>query len=639
MGKKGMEIKLATDKSVIAREKASERYLEAAVHAPQSAAKKERMPLNLAIVVDRSGSMSGEKLRAVKQAALYVVDHLEVNDRVAVIAFGSDVKIVAESTLVTDANRNRLKECIQSIQISGNTALHAGWLTGCRQVAEGITANMINRCLLLTDGLANEGETDPSTISTQAKDLYDRQVSTSTFGVGEGFNEHLLEAMSNQGGGNFYFIETAGDIAGIFEREFAELVETAVRDVEVKLEFDQAITPKVLAGWRNDLLSPGKLRIFLGSMGSNRERMVYVKLPIPAAGENATEQVVTARLVGKDKDGEIYDAEEDIRWRYVSEAEADAEQADADFMKRYAPVEIADEATEALKMERAGRRHEANERMMSSLSSRLPYISNERTEYYRDMSTRMSRGMDEGDRKRSHYEEYMFKQGRMGGETFPLERPNQHVVINDQGKKILLDTGSPISIGWVPGWTFLGKSVNLLPEFHGFNMEYLSQQVGVHLDVLQGMDVLKDYNLLLNDRAQVASFSKGGFMRTFSIRLPLTEYLMKVPAVTVPVEGQPMRLALDTGARFSFLAKNFLKGHQEVGEEHDFYPGYGEFDTPVYSISMMLDGNEYMSKCGILPAGLEMALKATGIDGLLGMDLLDKYVMQLGLRDGVLMLE
>ena len=100
-----------------------------------------------------------------------------------------------------------------------------------------------------------------------------------------------------------------------------------------------------------------------------------------------------------------------------------------------------------------------------------------------------------------------------------------------------------------------------------------------------------------------------------------------------------MKLVLDTGARFSFLPKVFLAGRQEIGKEQDFYPGNGEFETPIYSIGIRLGRESFRSHCGILPPPLELALKATGIDGLLGMDLLDYFQIQLALPEMKLYLD
>jgi Ca-activated chloride channel family protein len=128
------------------------------------------------------------------------------------------------------------------------TNLRDGWLTGCKEIAATAQDGTINRTMLLTDGLANVGETDLEILAQHAFELYKDAVSTSTFGVGYGFNEQLLEAMANKGGGNYYFIERPDQIAQIFLKEFAELVGITARKVEIKLDLPSSVKWQVLGG-------------------------------------------------------------------------------------------------------------------------------------------------------------------------------------------------------------------------------------------------------------------------------------------------------------------------------------------------------------------------------------------------------
>ena len=232
--------------------------------------------------------------------------------------------------------------------------------------------------------------------------------------------------------------------------------------MEVTLAFNPDINPKVLGGWSTESSAPGKLRISIGSLSSAQARTVYLKLIIPTADNTVAEVPIQAKVVGKGENAALYEAQAEVRLRYASQAEVDAEQLNKTFMERFAPVELAEEANEALKLERAGRRREAEERVASTLHSRQAYLNNEQQDFYRDMSERMGHGMDEGDRKSTHFDTYMLKQGRMNGEYFHLERPTRHVVIDVDGRKVLIDTGSPVSIGKLQVWTFLGNPVNLV---------------------------------------------------------------------------------------------------------------------------------------------------------------------------------
>ena len=122
------------------------------------------------------------------------------------------------------------------MQCGGSTALHPGWVEGATQVASHLERGALNRVLLLTDGHANAGETDPKRICKDVKGAAQRGVSTTTLGVGRGFNEDLLSAMANAGDGNYYFIESAADFSRIFAAEMSGLMATFGQTVSLGLE-------------------------------------------------------------------------------------------------------------------------------------------------------------------------------------------------------------------------------------------------------------------------------------------------------------------------------------------------------------------------------------------------------------------
>ena len=292
MAKKSMDLIVNIDQDLIAREVPSQRVLEIAVQAPDASNQAARPRLNLALVLDRSGSMSGEKLEYVKQAALHVLDMLQEQDQVALVVFDDQINLLSSSVPVTAQNRNNLQERISSVRSGGSTNLSDGWLAGCKEIADHAENGMINRALLLTDGEANAGITDLEELAKHARELSARGISTSTFGVGMGFNEHLLEAMSNQGNGSFYYIQTPSQIPDLFAREFKELSAITARNVKIALTIPAQVDATVLGGWRFEKGS-GKLHIDLIDLYAGRKQEVYVKLldssfhrtkPVGAAG-------------------------------------------------------------------------------------------------------------------------------------------------------------------------------------------------------------------------------------------------------------------------------------------------------------------------------------------------------------------
>lgn len=193
-----------------------------------------RPALNLGLVLDRSGSMAGAKLKNTIEASQRLVRAMNETDRLSVVLFDDKVSILVPSTPVTD--KNALCRVLQSIASGGSTDLHSGWLEGSMQVAQHLHPEHLNRVLLLTDGQANVGETNLDTIATHVNGLAQRGVSTSTLGFGSDYNETLLRSMAASGDGNHYFVESPEQLNSIFELELGGLVSTVGQKVRLTLE-------------------------------------------------------------------------------------------------------------------------------------------------------------------------------------------------------------------------------------------------------------------------------------------------------------------------------------------------------------------------------------------------------------------
>ncbi len=410
MKKNSLQLFLNSEQTLIAREVPSQRVLEIVVQAPTIETTKSRPPLNLALVIDRSGSMSGEKLEYVKQAAVFVVDRLEENDRCALVAYDDQVQQLSSSIKMTGANRNEMKRLIRDIRIGGSTNLSGGWLQGCQEVAAAIEETTINRTLLLTDGLANVGIRDLEELAMHARELATRGVTTSTFGVGLGFNEHLLEAMSNQGRGNFYFIETPMQIPDIFLKEFNELATITASDVEIELEIPAQVNVELLGAWANEK-KDGKFRIFAGNLYSGQNQEIYLKVLTPPATDKSTLDF-SARVMAKDENGKVIEDKATWVFNYADADSVQQEDRKQDVLERYTSVEMADRSTEALKLERAGEREKAHRLMNASIMENQPFLSEDKLDEYNLLSNRMRRGLDETDRKSSQYNAYREKRRR-----------------------------------------------------------------------------------------------------------------------------------------------------------------------------------------------------------------------------------
>jgi Ca-activated chloride channel family protein len=193
----------------------------------------DRVPLNLSIVLDRSGSMSGEKIEAAKQAARALIQRLSPADRVSVVAFDSVVETIAEPE--TGEAQQDLAARIATITARAMTNLSGGWLKGREHVDAHRRDGAVNRVLLMTDGHANEGVVDPAKLEGLCRSAARKGVTTTTIGFGDGFQEELLQAMSDAGGGAAYYIEEIDQAHGVFEEELEGLLSVCAQNLSVQL--------------------------------------------------------------------------------------------------------------------------------------------------------------------------------------------------------------------------------------------------------------------------------------------------------------------------------------------------------------------------------------------------------------------
>lgn len=259
--------------------------------APHSALARRR--LNLALAVDRSGSMSGQPLEEAKRCAKEIVRQLTADDFVSVIAYDGLAEVVCPARPASDIAS--VCSAIDRIASRGNTALHDGWAAGAEQAAINVRRADISRVLLLSDGNANHGLTNTHQIADRCAQMARVGVSTSTYGLGVDFNEALMLAMARSGAGNAYYGRTARDLLTPFQQEFDLLQALYARNVQLELSAAEGVRIEVA----NDLIRTGR-GWRLPDIAYGSEAWAIVRLYVPgqlvAQAEQGRIELLSARL-------------------------------------------------------------------------------------------------------------------------------------------------------------------------------------------------------------------------------------------------------------------------------------------------------------------------------------------------------
>jgi Ca-activated chloride channel homolog len=355
-------ITVRPDRTLIRAHARSERFLLVDVVAPTVAPdpNRRRPPVNLAFVLDRSGSMGGQnKLGLAKQAVVEAIHRLEGEDRFSVVTYDDQLDVVIPSAVASTGERARAADRLRNVDARGSTNLHGGWLTGCEQVAGGLVQDGVNRVLLLTDGLANIGIIDHPELQRLAGELRARGITTSTFGVGTDFDESLLQGMADAGGGHFYFIGDVAQMRDHITSEVGETLEVVAREVVLDIVVPDGVRIDALSPFRIES-SGGRARVFLGDMVSAQVLSIVLRVTFDF-GEVGREVGVALRVA--DRDGAFAAGQPaapvTVAWRYADHAANDAQPRDRSVDRIVARLFAERARQEAVALNRGGKYDEA----------------------------------------------------------------------------------------------------------------------------------------------------------------------------------------------------------------------------------------------------------------------------------------
>ena len=249
--KSNINLKLSWDKDVIPAKTETERSLLIELKANESSInkKKERQAVNLALVIDRSGSMQGSPIEAAKSAAIQIAEKLNSQDRLSLVTFDSEVDMLFSNVQMNEEGSSYAKGLISEIYAGGTTNLSGGWFEGARCVTKAIDEGAFKNgfVMVLSDGMANDGIQDPNELNNHASELASRGVQSSSIGIGAHYSPLQLDALAEGGRGRLHHTETADDIIDVVLGELGEIGNTVAKNIKLNIHHPDSVQLKCLS--------------------------------------------------------------------------------------------------------------------------------------------------------------------------------------------------------------------------------------------------------------------------------------------------------------------------------------------------------------------------------------------------------
>jgi Ca-activated chloride channel homolog len=241
-----LRLKLEPDRDYLLSGSPGEVVVKIDLSAVAHKRKVKRIPLNLAVVLDRSGSMTGAKIEKARQAGMGLVDQLAPGDFFSLVADSDRAEVLVAAQQVED--KDALKSQISRVRPGGSTALYAGVQQGAAQLERHLSARRINRAILLSDGLANVGPSSTRDLRQLGQALSERGIAVTTIGVGDDYNEDLMAGLAEASDANYYYVKDTEKLPEIFAKELGEILTVAARDVRIEITCAHGIRPIGLIG-------------------------------------------------------------------------------------------------------------------------------------------------------------------------------------------------------------------------------------------------------------------------------------------------------------------------------------------------------------------------------------------------------
>lgn len=329
-----------------------------------------RASINLALVIDKSGSMSGERIERAREAALEAVRRLGADDIVSLVVFDNRVRVLVPASRVGDGYV--LNAAIEGIDAGGSTNLYGGVAEGAEQLRRHIEESFTHRVLLLSDGQANVGPRTPDELGALGAQLVRQGISVTTIGLGLDFNEDLMTRLARRSDGNTYFVEHSRDLARIFNEELGDVLSIVARRVVVEIDFPAGARPVRVVG-RDGRVENNRAVVELNQLYGGQEKFALIEVELEPAKKGATREIARAQVRYENAaDARPVTRSARAEARFTSERAEVVQAANHAVQADYAANRLAETNDEVVALVDAGRREEAAQRLRTvgaSLSS------------------------------------------------------------------------------------------------------------------------------------------------------------------------------------------------------------------------------------------------------------------------------
>jgi len=270
-----------------------------------AAASADERGIDFVVVLDRSGSMEGAKLEYARRSLQHLLASLSARDRFALFSYADAVQKQCDLLPVTDANRSLMQAAVAGIRSGGATNLGEGLRAGIELITAASRPGHPGRVILISDGLANRGVTDPAALAGMAATAAGREFAVSAVGVGSDFNEVLMTRIADRGAGSYYYLDNPAAFAEVFQREFVSAKTAAATGVSVSIPLLPGVRLVDAAGYPVSV-SDGRAIFYPGSLRAGQTRRLFLTLQVPTETEARFDVAgVTARWLQDGSEREV----------------------------------------------------------------------------------------------------------------------------------------------------------------------------------------------------------------------------------------------------------------------------------------------------------------------------------------------